>query len=386
MQKTITKFKIQFSPYLQICSVRTQLYGDEIWLPHRKTPKIKKTPLAKLENETLFDLVKNRYIDLKEDLTKFKNPQKGTLRLEGAAAIRDAITAGCNLKRIYFTNRNVLQALPKPNGEIEFFFIRPQGLKQLSSSKHPQSIIADAQPVQTNVLTAAEYWEPLPLFIVLDSVQDPRNIGMIFRTATVFGISTILLLNGCADPWNTNSVRAGMSAQLQIPFQTRIDWKILFNMANSPEAPTTFHVADIAPKATDMHINSALDPQPETLNEDLDSDLYDDTVEQSSNKGLDISKKSFSLPLSTIPHFAHDYFPLNQSPRQKVGIIFGNESRGVSPSAYHLAHFSGGKRLFIPASPSLSSLNVSMAVSSILAEAQRQYIMREKLDKMVCNQ
>ena len=48
--------------------------------------------------------------------------------------------------------------------------------------------------------------------ILLDGVQDPGNVGTIIRTANAFGVGSVILTNGCADPYNPKTVRATMGA------------------------------------------------------------------------------------------------------------------------------------------------------------------------------
>ena len=48
--------------------------------------------------------------------------------------------------------------------------------------------------------------------IVLDSVQDPGNVGTVIRTANAFNIGTVILTGDCADLYNPKTVRATMGA------------------------------------------------------------------------------------------------------------------------------------------------------------------------------
>ena len=57
-------------------------------------------------------------------------------------------------------------------------------------------------------------------FLVLDGVQDPGNVGTIWRTADAFGADGLILLPGCADPWSPKVVRATMGACFRLPVLT----------------------------------------------------------------------------------------------------------------------------------------------------------------------
>lgn len=53
-------------------------------------------------------------------------------------------------------------------------------------------------------------------WLVLDGLQDPGNLGTIWRTADAFGASGLLLCDSC-DPWNPKVVRATMGAVFRLP-------------------------------------------------------------------------------------------------------------------------------------------------------------------------
>lgn len=55
------------------------------------------------------------------------------------------------------------------------------------------------------------------LYVALDGVQDPGNLGTIIRTAVAAGAKGIFLLKGTVDPYNEKCVRSTMSALCNIP-------------------------------------------------------------------------------------------------------------------------------------------------------------------------
>lgn len=48
--------------------------------------------------------------------------------------------------------------------------------------------------------------------VVLETVQDPGNVGTVIRTANAFGIDAVILCSDCADLYNPKTVRATMGA------------------------------------------------------------------------------------------------------------------------------------------------------------------------------
>ena len=54
-------------------------------------------------------------------------------------------------------------------------------------------------------------------WLVLDGLQDPGNVGTIWRTADALGADGLLLSEDCADPWNHKTVRATMGACFRLP-------------------------------------------------------------------------------------------------------------------------------------------------------------------------
>jgi TrmH family RNA methyltransferase len=56
-----------------------------------------------------------------------------------------------------------------------------------------------------------------PLSVYLHGVQDPGNVGTILRSAEAFGVSSVVLGPGSADPFSPKAVRASMGAVFSVP-------------------------------------------------------------------------------------------------------------------------------------------------------------------------
>ena len=55
---------------------------------------------------------------------------------------------------------------------------------------------------------------------MLDTLQDPGNVGTILRTADAFHADGMFLVNGCADLYNPKTLRATMGAVFRCPVWT----------------------------------------------------------------------------------------------------------------------------------------------------------------------
>ncbi|HEX5958772.1 MAG TPA: RNA methyltransferase [Hyphomicrobiaceae bacterium] len=89
-------------------------------------------------------------------------------------------------------------------------------LGKLAARENPQTILGVFEQV----------WTPLPppsavaddaLWIGLEAVRDPGNLGTIIRTADAAGGSGIVLIGHCVDPYSREAVRATMGSIFNVP-------------------------------------------------------------------------------------------------------------------------------------------------------------------------
>jgi TrmH family RNA methyltransferase len=65
-----------------------------------------------------------------------------------------------------------------------------------------------------------ERWAPAPagpLCVALWGVKDPGNVGTVLRAALAFGVGSVVLGPGTADPYGPKAVRASMGAIFAVP-------------------------------------------------------------------------------------------------------------------------------------------------------------------------
>lgn len=75
--------------------------------------------------------------------------------------------------------------------------------------------------------------------LLLDTVQDPGNVGALIRTAAAAGVSSIYLSSGCASAWSPRSLRAGMGGQLAVTIYEECDLAQLMQRSQIPVLATS---------------------------------------------------------------------------------------------------------------------------------------------------
>lgn len=91
-------------------------------------------------------------------------------------------------------------------------------------------------------------------YLILDGVQDPGNVGTIWRTADAFGADGLLFVNGCADPCHPKTVRASMGACFRMPAweTTPEELKTLLEQAQLPLYATALREDTVDVRQTNL--------------------------------------------------------------------------------------------------------------------------------------
>ena len=144
--------------------------------------------------------------------------------------------------------------------------------------------------------------------VLLDEIQDPGNLGTIIRSALAFQVDTIILTNHCVDNYNPKVIRATQGMM--------------------------------------FHMNIITMEEEEAIQEmrKRNIPIYGTSVEN----GIEIQK-------------------LTKKEKEKYCLIMGNEGNGLSKEILNQCD----KKLYIPMSEKVESLNVGVACSIILYEFKK---------------
>ena len=93
--------------------------------------------------------------------------------------------------------------------------IEEDQVQRLSSTVTPQGILAVCRMASTK----PNYEKSRSILTLVDAVQDPGNLGAIFRTSLGFSSSGIVIGKGSVNPFNPKVVRGSSGTFLRVPFE-----------------------------------------------------------------------------------------------------------------------------------------------------------------------
>ena len=147
--------------------------------------------------------------------------QTGWFLAEGMRICREAIALGHAPRRLVYSAQldgqdqhlaELIDACVAKGGRA--MAVAPDLLAKISRKDNPQMVIGafDQSWQSPAVITA----KPEDLWVALDRVRDPGNLGTIMRTADAVGAKGLILIEDCTDPFSLEAVRASMGAVFNV--------------------------------------------------------------------------------------------------------------------------------------------------------------------------
>jgi TrmH family RNA methyltransferase len=134
---------------------------------------------------------------------KFRE-EHGLFIAEGEKIVQEALNSGYNVKEVFYEKE-----------------IGRETMERITCLNSPSPVLAVIEKpdfTPDSILQSISSMENSsgrkPLYLALDGVKDPGNLGTILRTADAFDIP-VVLLEGCADPYSHKVVRSSMGAVLR---------------------------------------------------------------------------------------------------------------------------------------------------------------------------
>jgi 23S rRNA (guanosine2251-2'-O)-methyltransferase len=142
--------------------------------------------------------------------------------IEGRQPVREALRAGRSIDRILIADgarmKGTLDEIVAlaASAEIPVVRVARAELDARASTRSHQGVIAEAAPYRARSwregLMRAHQSGERPLFLALDGIEDPHNVGALLRSAEVFGVHAVLVPKRRAAPISATVAKVAAGA------------------------------------------------------------------------------------------------------------------------------------------------------------------------------
>ena len=251
--------------------------------------------------------------DLRQAFDQAERTEEGDCAIDGLRIVEEAIRSGLRLRAVFFRESAQDRAerlLPQIGSHVETLLLPDKLFDSVVPSESPQGVAALVRVKEFSLGDLLERIQVGPI-VVLAGLQDPGNLGTIFRSAEAFGSAGIVLGEGTVSPFNSKVVRAAAGSLFRLPF-------VVAKLARGLDEVS----AQLAKREVRL-------------------------VATSSHKGTALHRANLT---------------------GKLAVFIGNEGSGLPRGSMAKMN----ETIAIPHAPQVESLNAGVAGSIVLYEAARQ--------------
>jgi TrmH family RNA methyltransferase len=251
--------------------------------------------------------------DLRQAFDHAERTEEGDCAIDGLRIVEEAIRSGLRLRAVFFRESAQDRAerlLPQIGSHVETLLLPDKLFDSVVPSESPQGVAALVRVKEFSLGDLLERIQVGPI-VVLAGLQDPGNLGTIFRSAEAFGSAGIVLGEGTVSPFNSKVVRAAAGSLFRLPF-------VVAKLARGLDEVS----AQLAKREVRL-------------------------VATSSHKGTALHRANLT---------------------GKLAVFIGNEGSGLPRGSMAKMN----ETIAIPHAPQVESLNAGVAGSIVLYEAARQ--------------
>jgi len=234
--------------------------------------------------------------------------------VEGARLCQEILNCNLKIQSLFFTekfslkNKDLLNKLTEISSKS--YLVPENLLKKLCDTLEPQGILCICDKPKNNIKTIDEICENNEKILILENIQDPKNLGTILRTSECLGVKGIVLSENCCDLYNQKVLRGSMGSIFRLNFHFSSDLeKTILEIKNKFKIP-----------------------------------VFASTLGEGA---LFLNKISFP---------------------KKCAVLIGNEGNGLTEKVINASNF----KVKIPMADGANSLNASMAAGIILWEMTKK--------------
>ena len=146
---------------------------------------------------------------------KKQRDENGTFLAEGMKLVIDAQEQGWKIETLIFCKSAASEQLLDFAARVrttgtDILEVNEKVLTSITRKDNPQMVLGVMRQQWAELPSSLK--DPATVWLALDRVRDPGNLGTILRTADAAGVDGVILLGETTDPYSLESVRASMGS------------------------------------------------------------------------------------------------------------------------------------------------------------------------------
>ena len=151
-------------------------------------------------------------------LDKKERRKTRLFRIDGHKLVSEAIDCGAHIDLVAICSEKADRLLPlAEKSGAKTVLLSPEVFSKITEEKAPDGIIAGVKYIdeihkELSLSEIPELASSDKRIMAFESLRDPGNLGTVIRSASAFGVDTLLLSADCADIYNPKTLRGAMGA------------------------------------------------------------------------------------------------------------------------------------------------------------------------------
>lgn len=125
----------------------------------------------------------------------------------------------CGIYVAQSAENEMLQVCREKLENLSYELVSDEVFAKMSDTVTPQGILCLVRQLNYDLaFLLKKDIKKHPLYIILEDIQDPGNLGTIFRTAEAAGASGVIMSSRTVDIYNPKTIRSTMGSVYRVPF------------------------------------------------------------------------------------------------------------------------------------------------------------------------
>ena len=169
-------------------------------------------------NEIIISRQNPTVVKLAALLDKKERRKSRVFRIDGYKLFLEALDCGAEIELVAICSEKAERFMPAAQRSgAKTVLLAPEVFSRITEEKAPDGIIAVVKYIDSlhkilNVADIPAIAASERRIMAFESLRDPGNLGTVIRSASAFGVDTLILSDDCADIYNPKTLRGAMGA------------------------------------------------------------------------------------------------------------------------------------------------------------------------------